>query len=191
MGASALGILGFGHQMSDFVNYNKRSVALPPGCKDLIDLLRSQARKTDTGGPLMSPRRGESVGTMAHLEKYAQMLFESDAKFFLSITSEDGEVLIRAIRYEDVWLEAGVCVQEATELERTLRTFFIDHGLALPQGPPLAFDWIPNAPVYRTYDFSPAPRDADAFVALVTDVFQQVAGLKAESRLCFQYVEIA
>jgi hypothetical protein len=26
--------------MSDFVNYTKRSVELPPGCKDLIDVLR-------------------------------------------------------------------------------------------------------------------------------------------------------
>jgi len=29
--------------MSDFVNYTKRSVELPPGCKDLIDVLRLPA----------------------------------------------------------------------------------------------------------------------------------------------------
>ena len=31
--------------MGDFVNYKKRSVSLPPGCKDLIDVLSRQPER--------------------------------------------------------------------------------------------------------------------------------------------------
>ena len=41
--------------MSDFVNYTNRSVDLPPGCKDLIDVLRLQHHCESAASPFLWP----------------------------------------------------------------------------------------------------------------------------------------
>jgi hypothetical protein len=178
--------------MSDFVNYNKRSVTLPPGCKDLIDLLHSRrAAKGDLSSTPVGPRITQSVGTVADLKRYAQMLFGSRAtKFMLGIRSADDKVTINAIRDADGRLGARLCVPEDTDTDRALRSLFIDRGLALPQEQSTAFNWVPDEPVYQMYDVSPLASDASGFVALVTELFQQVIGLNPESQLAFFYGEI-
>jgi hypothetical protein len=178
--------------MSDFVNYKKRSVTLPPGCKDLVDVLRSPpAVKGELSGTPIGPRINESLGTIADLERYAQMLFGSKAtKFMLGIRSADDKVTINAIRDADGRVGARLCVPEATDTDRAVRKLFADRGLALPQEQSTAFNWVPDEPVYQMYDVSPLAFDASGFVALLTDVFRQVIGLNPEAQLAFFYGEI-
>jgi hypothetical protein len=125
---------------------------------------------------------------MAHFEKYGRMLFGSEGMFTLGITIEHGEMMVRTVRHEDGSVWAGIYVLEGTDLERSVRAFLAERGLVHEPGP--SFSWIPDAPGYRAFDFLPASSDADSFVSLLTDMFQQVAGLRPESRLRFQYAEI-
>src|SRR5947207_13581446 len=84
--------------MSQFVNYKKRSVALPPGCKDLIDLLRpAGAHKADGTIPRddrPSVARGESVtGKLSEIGKYVAMVFHASAEVILLLMSTPDEQL--------------------------------------------------------------------------------------------------
>ena len=54
--------------MNEFVNFGKRSVDLPAGCKDLIDVLRSAKRTTC------------SVQGIANVARHLPSLLESSAK---------------------------------------------------------------------------------------------------------------
>jgi hypothetical protein len=68
--------------MADFVNYNKRSVTLPPGCKNLIDVLRSRPDKQfqKFAERLKRARvtHDESVmGKVSDVPKYVGMVFAS------------------------------------------------------------------------------------------------------------------
>src|SRR4030095_12787454 len=57
-------------RMSDFVNYDKRDINLPPGCKNLIDVLQPMVPP-----PGLKPRRGLTMGggetaTISSIPKY-------------------------------------------------------------------------------------------------------------------------
>jgi hypothetical protein len=79
--------------MSEFVNYRKRGITLPKGCKNLFDVLQSHglpklASGVQTGAipadeePVVT--RGESVtGKLSDIGKYVAMVFESRARSFL------------------------------------------------------------------------------------------------------------
>ena len=42
--------------MSGFVNYKKRSITLPAGCKDLVDVLARPLRRRKDASPLADPK---------------------------------------------------------------------------------------------------------------------------------------
>src|SRR5712691_4276749 len=83
--------------MSDFVNYNKRSITLPPGCKDLIDVLRGERRNLEwlekhLGIDLNRAitRGGTVKGTFLDIEKKVhQAVTASTLIFILKIIPAD------------------------------------------------------------------------------------------------------
>src|SRR4051812_38710247 len=87
--------------MSDFINYNKRSVTLPEGCKDLIDVLRSHPLRVlfsnaDAGpippGARATLTRGETFeGRVSDVDKYVGKVFESRGLSCMLILTPPGE----------------------------------------------------------------------------------------------------
>src|SRR6267378_2725513 len=103
--------------MNKFVNFAKRSVALPSGCKDLIDVL--QRAKRDPAST-MTTHSAEGLGDVAtHLSR----LLEAGAKSrYLAITWYE-------MNYVQVISERGALtvlavVHEITQREQAVRDVF-------------------------------------------------------------------
>src|SRR6266853_1919918 len=100
--------------MSKFVNYNKRDFALPPGCKDLIDVLQphvlGNARDiTEADRRSCLTRRGVRIGGLKDIEKYVSMAFESRGlAFSLIIIPPDKRPTVDVSRMEHAAVEVSV-----------------------------------------------------------------------------------
>ena len=89
--------------MARFVNYQKRGVELPPGCKDLIDVLK---RKQKAEGPGAFAGNWEPMpnadffpsGGIRQIERYVTRVLSSARFAVLLVMSLDGRVLIQLAR---------------------------------------------------------------------------------------------
>src|SRR6185436_10708188 len=88
---------GLRWRMSEFVNYNKRSVTLPTGCKDLIDVL-GQNKSSD----IASISSGERITTgcgeggaiaVSKIGEYVRKVCESRAELIQVMFSSPGQRL--------------------------------------------------------------------------------------------------
>ena len=186
--------------MSKFINFNKRSVTLPPGCKNLIDILQPPVPSklvSNIHPGTISPHerpivtRGESfTGRVSDIGKYVAMVFESRAtSFILMMTPPDEAFTIHVDRMEDRAIRASVVVQSATDQERAVRYFFAHRGLNLPEDSGMPPQLVPDLPVQVTCNISPIPSEAPLLSILVADLFRHTLGLSDDSQLCFRYYE--
>jgi hypothetical protein len=114
--------------MAKFVNYKKRSVTLPAGCKDLLDLLQP-AKRAATGlegqpAPEFREERFHRSGLL-QVERFIAMLFASSAELFvLMITIRDDRVPI--VLHRNRGGGAVVVHPSAEDLDRAraIRGFF-------------------------------------------------------------------
>src|SRR5437773_4103400 len=93
--------------MGEFVNYKKRSVELPPGCKDLMDvLLKTSTRKTSLPittrwVPVPKPERIAAHG-LDHIPRFMTRVLKSTAMFTsLSIELPGRETGIGVSRHSE------------------------------------------------------------------------------------------
>jgi hypothetical protein len=182
--------------MSKFVNYKKRSVKLPPGCKDLIDLLQphrpSPAHGIIPANEKPSVTRGES-GTvkLADIEKFVAMPFQSRAQTSLLMLSlPDERFTFDVAHMKGEFMFASAKFEEDAERERLMREFFVAHGLEQPREDWTPAQFIPDVPVQFIYRISPLPSDAAAASQLAADLFRHVCGLSDDSQLTFLYYEV-
>ena len=103
---SALPSVSVSGPMSDFVNYHNRSISLPPGCKDLMDVLRPHGlgvewlrQRLGTNLSEAFTRGGMVKGALSNTEKHVQRAVTSAAlTFMLDITSADGRLTFNLLR---------------------------------------------------------------------------------------------
>jgi hypothetical protein len=151
--------------MPDFVDYNKRDVSLPSGCKDLADLLKPRAGAPDVDSFLKwfrsRERRRESVmGTLADLPRHVSVLFASRAMACnLSLSLSDDRL---TASFQKLFLRDGTLsvtlVQERTSQEGALLEFLSSHGLRLPTNlvqPKLSPSMCPTCPLTECVRFHP------------------------------------
>jgi hypothetical protein len=187
--------------MSKFVNYKKRSVMLPAGCKNLFDVLHphglpKHVGKVHTGA--ISPNepatvtRGESfLGVLSDIDKYVAMVFESRARsFILMVTPPDEQFTVDVHRMEGLRMRASVVVQTGTEQERAVRSFFAQRGLQIPEDSGMPQMFVPGVPVQTLCDISPLPSKALLLSQLLADLLRGTFGLSDDSQLCFRHYEI-
>src|SRR2546429_5788090 len=100
--------------MAEFVNYNKRGVTLPPGCKDLSDLFKPKGQR-NAPGPILSVEqppvmREETItATLAEIEQHVAMVFPSRARMFaLEIFLPGEPPTVQIIRMEGMEISASV-----------------------------------------------------------------------------------
>jgi hypothetical protein len=177
--------------MSKFVNYNKRSITLPPGCKDLIDLLREE-RPSYLPSAAADPEAQES-GTIAvaKVEMYVTRCFCSEARLSVLMLSLPDESLGLAFtRLEGELTHACASFTEDPHRDRLMREFLLSHSLRPPRasrGRPPTF--VPEIRIQCLYHLRPLPKEAALVARIAVDLFREVCGLGDESELRFQYYE--
>ncbi len=174
--------------MSQFVNFNKRDFTLPPGCKDLIDLLvppRKRVRRK--GGAQLSPppklqhERFATAG-LAQLDRLVGMLLDSSADSFvvsISATGLNFPVSLYRIKAERVM--AIVLITTDMPESEAVKEFFIARKLS-----PLV-----NSPQEEIGTFVyQLPTQRATLTALLVELLKGVYALGEDTGLEFRYCEI-
>jgi hypothetical protein len=192
--------------MADFVNYSKRDIKLPPGCKDLIDVLKPGApskyaqlagKHPVPGEPKVSKmtewfkqhtRRSETSGVIADIPRHIHGIWASTApKWELRIRAPEIEGTLRKWYCGEKLLD--VQVEENSSHDRAIRIFLTDRGIEVPEPSPTPACFIPGLPVYVYYDVEPIPSDPVALASLVMDAFK-FAGVVDGSAVEFDIDEL-
>src|SRR5436190_8979600 len=164
--------------MSDFVNYSKRSITLPPGCKDLIDVLRREGRNLQwlekhLGIDLSRAiTRGGSVkGTFLDIEKNVHQAVTASALIFiLKIIPADQRFTFTLQRLHQRPLQTIVELKTRTPQEAALRRSLAAHKLQTPDDaiePGMPF---PDLPWRLTWAIEPLPGDPLALSRLISEL---------------------
>jgi len=181
--------------MSEFVNYNQRGISLPPGCKDLIDLLERDRRLAEAAQPNLNARAqlvkgGETVGAFADMEAFAVMAFSSGASVTnLQIRSDEPQATV-IYHHQAAWRQIAITLELNAGREATIRGLFEQRGLKAPQSVELPKFLFPNSPSRVGYDLTAACPDASRFREITTDIFRSVCGLNEKSILRFRYAVV-
>jgi hypothetical protein len=165
--------------MPDFVDYTKRSVDLPPGCKDLADVLKGGKRTelprrlNQTSGE--KPPSGEKLpfndtatSFTHYLSKYLETIEASRA--FMShlwITALDGEIMARIFKGPKSGLQVEFQVRENSDHDQAIRAFLENQKLPAPPPSPMPASFHPDLPVYLSHKISPLPAAPHDLLKLV------------------------
>ena len=178
--------------MSKFVNYKKRSFTLPPGCKNLSDVLAPSRQQTK--GTIVScgfPRveikedRVPSAG-LAQVERYVSIVIASRAELFtLSVAAHGFQFPVTLYRSRIEQMFAIVLVLKEAHQERAVRTYFEQQGL----------DAIYDQSDVDTPDATrclafPLPVDVARATSVTIELLRRVYGLSEEAGLDFRYYEM-
>ncbi len=180
--------------MARFVNYQKRGVELPPGCKDLIDVLKGKWKaKADN----VFAGKWEAVpkpdlfpsGGIGQIERYVTRILVSPAKFAaLIMSSLDKQVVTGLYRHPCAdTFDVVLFVRRNDEaLEQAIRGFFKERGIDH------TLDYLCSGGVEPNYMRAlkyPLPSDAKQTAGLLADLLKGVFALDAEAGLAFAYHE--
>jgi len=184
--------------MSDFVNYNKRSIKLPHGCKDLIDVLRPHGVRVEwlqqhLGIDLSRTvaRGGMAKGTISDIEKHIQRAVDSAAlTFTLGITPGNERLSFHVARVFQERFRASIEVETKTPEEASVRQFLSNHHLQAPDDSPTPGKFHPDVPVHLICRVHPLPPDAITLARLASGLFREVGEVKEELELFFHYHEL-
>jgi hypothetical protein len=180
--------------MARFVNYQKRGVELPPGCKDLIDVLKGKRKAKKPGGlaGTWKPAPESDLfpsGGIGQIERYVTRILVSSAKFgTLTVSSLDGQVMLWLYRDSDesafdVMLFAP---RKEVKLARSIREFFGQRGIKHSVDHLLRGGLDPNYMRVMKY---PLPSDAKRAAQTVADLLTEVYRLDPGAGLAFRYGE--
>ncbi len=180
--------------MNPLVNFNKRSVDLPAGCKDLIDVLRPAAGGAcQSDSPTGHSRHIETVGKLVELPGRIAELTESQAAhIFLGVSPLDDRFEVFVSRMKGEPSRASVTLNSASELVPATRSFFEAWGLRAPGEGPLPSSFVESLPTYLIFRFDPLPIAAgDAAVAHVVFHFvRDVGGIALDGELRYRRTEV-
>ncbi len=165
--------------MSNFVDYGKRSVALPAGCKDLIDVLRLRERNAE---PHLT--KAVELGGLGDVETFIARQLQAAASFSnLLILWGSGVDNIQAALMDGV-LNLFAIMRAKGPREAAVRAVFQHVGVALATGEPInALDAQTRVLRYQL------PSNAGIAARLICDVLRRGYGVPEAARLEFYYVE--
>lgn len=180
--------------MSKFVNFKKRDVALPPGCKNLIDVLQPRpVRVRDMIGTAHRPmvaHGGSVTGGLADFEKYVGLVFASQALDFELVISPPGKRLtVHVNRTKGEAVCASVLVQAGTDIENALLQFLKNHDCTTLEDSGIPDFFNPSLPVHVHHDVLPVPTDAAQLARLLVGLFHDVCGVNDASEVNFNHWE--
>ena len=159
--------------MSEFVNYHKRDVQLPHGCKDLLDVLNLQS-------PATPPHPGRHCSGKLHdlADHVTRLISSPRPSNGLLIMSKRGAVQL-FYRTKEGPLELHLNVPwQKTDSVKGIRAFFFEQGLVAVQ------DYLSMGSQVLYYEL---PRVAEPTSRLVVDLFAAVFGLNDETQVYFVF----
>ena len=169
--------------MSEFVNYNKRSVSLPKGCKDLVDVLKQQGSSAAKPG-----KHEEELGKLSDIEKWAIRAFESEAdvvQLEIASSERDARFIFHRTPHKKT---ASVTLRADASAEAAIKVIFERRNLETPTSFGLPKLFFSDSSV--AYDLSLAFVDEASFCAIAKDILREVCGLGDQSSLWFRYTEL-
>jgi len=180
--------------MSNFVNFSKRDFLLPPGCKDLIDVLQPREvprpiKSIASASERPAVTRGRTtISRLADVPHHVARLVKSRSQFFtLMISTMDQRLSIVLSRSESEGVRALVFVSGDAERERAIRQFFQRQGTNLLQDYLLPSDAGAEPVRGLVYPLPPAPPQA---AQITCELLQSVYGFTDESQIRFLYYEV-
>ena len=156
--------------MNEFVDFGKRGIELPPGCKDLIDVLPPQREA-------LVPAEG-----LSHVERYLSRL--------LPLTSGSRAVWINDFKLPAtlglIYGKRGLLALLflAPGNEQSIRLVLNQAGLALMQD-----DAVGGAGPFTRFLLFSLPADAETAARIVHDLLRKGYGLPGDTQLHFSYHE--
>ena len=143
--------------MSKFVNLKKRGISLPPGCKELIDLLEPARRKK--ANEFITPRTDVKVtrddtfiGKLSDIGKPISAALESKARVStLTLDSLDDQLSLGINRMETETLSTSVTFTQSPENERKMKAIFERSGLQVPHDSGVPGHFLKGHPVQLIY----------------------------------------
>ncbi len=182
--------------MAKFVNFKKRSVSLPFGCKDLIDLLEpAQRRKASelfaSGSNLKATRDDSFRDRLSNIGTSIGAALESKARMtVLAVTSLDERLSLDIHRMDGENLSISVSFTQSQENERKMKAIFDRAGLQTPphSGTPKSF--LRDQPVQLIYEIVQEPVDSAELAKLASRIFQDFCGLEPDSQAQVRFLEV-
>jgi len=120
--------------MNDFVNPQHRGVNLPPGCKDLMDVLKVNDAASETPIYALHSKRSKPLieryerNGLQHAEKFVRLLLESRTKWASLTIFHKPRLTFTLVRFPDS-VTAMFCFSEKeVPLERSVREIFTKFG---------------------------------------------------------------
>ncbi len=181
--------------MSKFVNYKKRNISLPAGCKDLIDLLKPEQRRKvmDSLGsnPNLNAMRDDSfIGSLSEIGNVINRALTSGAPMAtLSVASMDEEVSLALHRMGAENLSASVSFIQTQSSEEKMKAVFESLGLPVPRGSGIPEHFIKGQPVQLIYEINSEPGQSGDLATLATVIFQKFCGMEPTSQIRVYFVE--
>jgi len=171
--------------VSQFINYQKRGVELPEGCKDLIDVLKLANQES-----LPEPDRTLVEG-LADIEGYLSRMLASPAKSkFLAIFCFDPKprTMLHFLSFGGV-IHASLSVAcTDPDRERAVRAVFAHAGIAPVQD--LAVHVWGHAEAESRSLRYPLPATAREAAGIIIELLRTAYGLPETAKLGFKYREM-
>lgn len=185
----------------------ERGYLLPPGCKDLYDVLQQEKQRAinpaasskgwthysdSDPGPLQEDEDERVFGQcqLHEIECYVVLLFEANKSTpDVTLLSRDPELTVHVRREADQTIRASVPIPMGTEQEKKAREFFTRQSWPLPEAGTWSPRRWPNVPVYQFYDTPSLPPTAPLAAKMVAAFFQEIAGLTGQSELAFHHMK--
>ena len=170
--------------MNQFVNYQQRGIELPPGCKDLIDVLRMEYLRVSELN--LAPAEG-----LSDIERYVSRQMNSRAKFrrlTVSCSHRLDAICLAMSPFcpsHGPWLmsiSVSVDPNKPTE-ERAVRRVFDNAGIS-----PLIKTLTAVDGLVRSLHY-PLPSAASDACRIIADVLRSAFGVTEQSPLWFDYLE--
>lgn len=173
--------------MSPFVNYRKRSVNLPPGCKDLIDVLqpgRTTSRQLNTPEQPVVTHGRHVTDSLSEIHHYVALVVGATSDFFtLMISTVDEGLTLLVYRQAGARLRVLMLISDGLEQEQRIREFFRCSRLTPLQE--YSFAGFSPGEAARSVVY-PLPSPAPEASRLTMELLRTACGLTDQSLLRFR-----
>jgi hypothetical protein len=160
--------------MSQFVNYGKRGVDLPAGCKNLVDLIRRAEEELPPAIPM-------ATKGLEHLERYVSRLLSAPGDYYIvCILGFDLETGVFLERRKDVLSVVVVVRTKCPAKERAVREIFRLAGVES-----ISDDYT-NADEGNRVLRYPLPTATAEILKLITEVLRVACDATDHAGLLFQ-----
>jgi hypothetical protein len=167
-------------------NPKKRSFLLPPGCKDLHDLLQRQRPDRKPTTKYDDPIKGRISELERHLVRMAASIALIRS---LQVHSSDHEFSVRIHQARDLPMTASLSLEIGSRQDKIMREFCTRHNLPLPDDTGMPPGFLPDLPVSQIYRLSSLPSEIPQAAKLLIMLFQKVGGLDEQTEIYFLYDE--